>query len=340
MTTEDSALVAAATAGDQRAFSELTERYRTELRVHCYRLVGSFDEAEDLVQETFLRAWRKRGTYAGRSTFRAWLYRIATNAGLDVLDRRPRDPLAGSLRDGAPPPAAVAGLQPFPDRLLDQVESPEAGPDARVVAKETIELAFLAAIQQLPPRQRAVLILRDVLGWRAAEVADLLDTSTASVNSALQRARQTLQGGLPRARSEWTAGTPSEQDRAVLDRYLAAIERNDDAALGELLSDDVRCSQQPWAGGNMTPDPIWYRGRATVVRAWQPLFHGEAPISCRAVATAANRQPAFGMYVRTPDMPAFAPFGLTVLGIGDGVVTEISVFHPDVFAAFGLPESL
>jgi RNA polymerase sigma-70 factor, ECF subfamily len=170
--------VAAAQAGDEAAFSGLVESYRPELQVHCYRMLGSFEDSEDLTQETFQRAWRKRRGFKGRSTFRAWLYRIATNACLDALARRPRRVL---------PQSEVPWLQPYPDELLDEVRATDAGPDDVVVSKETIELAFLVAIQHLSPKQRAVLILRDVLGWSAEDTASLLETRVASVNSALQR---------------------------------------------------------------------------------------------------------------------------------------------------------
>src|SRR5688572_61962 len=203
--------VAAAQAGDHAAFAALVERHRRELQVHCYRMLGSFTDAEDMVQEAFLRAWRRRETYAGRSTFRAWLYRIATNVCLDHLERHPRRP----GRDCGV--GEVTWLQPFPDRLLDQVAPPDAEPDAAVVARETIELAFLVAVQHLPPRQRAVLMLRDVLGWSAKETAALLEGSVAAVNSALQRARRSLKEHLPPRRSEWAAGSdPTEQERALL----------------------------------------------------------------------------------------------------------------------------
>ena len=268
-------------------FERLTERYRPELQVHCYRMLGSYEESEDLVQETFLRAWRKKETYAGRSTFRAWLYRIATNACLDSLGRR--DPLSPAA--GPPSPGAVPGLQPCPDSLLDAVVSDDPEPGAAVVAKETIELAFMAAIQQLPPRQRAVVILRDVLGWPAAEIATMLETTVASVNSAL-------------------------------------------------LRDDVRCGQQPGAGGNMTSEPSSYTGRDTLLAAWAPALHGDTAVESRLVAIRANRQPAMAMYVRPPGGDAFEAFGLTVLRIEDGAVAEVSVFHPDLFPAFGLAPAL
>jgi RNA polymerase sigma-70 factor (TIGR02960 family) len=233
---EQDAVVAAATGGDQVAFAGLAERYRRELQVHCYRMLGSFQDAEDLVQETLLRAWRRRQQFQGRSSFRAWLYRIATNACLDALASRSRRILPYQVAPPTDPRAAsppspdyeIAWLQPYPDRLLDQVAPGDAEPDAQVVAKETIELAFLAAIQLLPPRQRAVLILRDVPGWSAKETATLLETSVAGVNSALQRARATLKQHLPPRRLDWApSSAPSQEERAVLQRYIDATERAD-----------------------------------------------------------------------------------------------------------------
>ena len=202
---ETGAVVAAAKAGDEAAFASLVERYRRELHVHCYRMTASFEDAEDLVQETFLRAWRNRASFEGRSTFRSWLYRIATNACLDAVAqgarRAPSDPGAA-----LPAPADLPWLQPYPDLLLDGAAPSEGEPAAAAVSKETIELAFLAAIQHLPPRQRAVLIVRDVLGWSAKDTASLLESSVAAVNSALQRARATLKERLPRRRLAWAAG--------------------------------------------------------------------------------------------------------------------------------------
>ncbi len=210
-------------------FAALSERYRHELRVHCYRMLGSPDDAEDLVQDTFLRAWRGRESLQGHSAFRAWLYRIATNACLDRLDRRSREPLPRGMTPGeagsAPPPTSVPWLLPCPDRLLD-------APETAAVDRETIELAFMVAIQHLPPRQRAVLILRDVLGRPAAETAALLEVSVASVNSALQRARPTVRRHLPARRQEWAPSSdPTAEERAVLRRYMAALEHADDTAV-------------------------------------------------------------------------------------------------------------
>ncbi|MGH3022442.1 MAG: sigma-70 family RNA polymerase sigma factor [Gaiellaceae bacterium] len=214
-------LVAAATAGDEVAFSQLVDRYRRELQAHAYRIVRSHEESEDLMQETFLRAWRMRESFEGRSSFRAWLYRIATNASLSALERRSRR-AQGDERG-----------------LIDEVASTDAEPEDELVSKETVELAFLAAVQHLPPRQRSVLVVRDVIGWSAKETAELLDMSVASVNSALQRARENLRRRLPRRRLEWASESdPSAQERAMLERILAATVRADADAIVALLHEE------------------------------------------------------------------------------------------------------
>ena len=224
-------VVVAAQAGDEGAFTELVQRYRRELQVHCYRMLGSVVESEDLVQETFLKAWTKRESFQGRSSFRAWLYRIATNTCLDHLARRPRRVLAYEIVAAADPKAdappepttsSYAWLEPYPDHLLEGIASDD-DPYAVVVAKETIELAFLAAIQHLPPKQRAVMIMRDVLDWSANETADVLELSVPAVKSALQRARATLLEELPPRRTEWASSDPSAEERAVLERYMHAL---------------------------------------------------------------------------------------------------------------------
>ena len=233
----------AATSGDAAAFSALVERHRSELQVHAYRMLGSLEDAQDAVQDALLRAWRSRETYDGRSTFRAWLYRITTNACLRILERRPRwlapyeESPAAELGARPVPPADLPWLQPYPDRLID--ESPE--PDDAAVTRETIELAFLAAIQHLPPRQRAVLILRDALDWPADDTAAVLDMSVAAVNSALQRARATMKERLPAARLEWATAVDAEDaERSLLQTYVEAFERHDDRRLVALLREDVR----------------------------------------------------------------------------------------------------
>ncbi|WP_430335459.1 sigma-70 family RNA polymerase sigma factor [Rhodococcus sp. ACT016] len=325
----------AARDGEETAFGELVEQYRRELQVHCYRIVGSFEESEDLVQETFLRAWRKRESFQGRSTFRAWLYRIATNACLDFLDRHPRQPspreVARASDPNGPPPDAIRWLQPYPDRLLEPME-----PDAAAVGKETIELAFLVAVQHLPPRQRAVLILRDVLGWSAAETAAALGLTIAAVKSALQRARPTLREHLPRRREEWAPSTPATaQERALLQRFMDAHERSDAAAFAQLLREDVRLT--------MPPLPFWSCGREAVTGFAEHAFGPDSPLyraRWRSVPTRANRQPAVAGYVRPPGAAEYQAQVLNVLRVEGGKIAEITAFEPHLFKAFDLPMTL
>ena len=308
---------------DEPAFSELVERHRRELHVHCYRMLGSFEDAEDSVQETFLRAWRRRETFEGRSTFRAWLYRIATNACLDLLAKR---------RPGAARGGEVLWLQPYPDRLLDELAADDANePEAVAVAQETIELAYLVAVQHLAPRPRAVLILRDVLGWPAKDVADLLGDSVNSVNSALQRARAGMRENLPPERQDWTGGEEHAGTRELVRRYVDAGVATDVDGLAALLRDDVRCS--------MPPTPGLYVGRAAVVNDWvesgfQDMEH------LRAVRTSVNRQPAVAFYHWRQQEGAYLPLTLDVLRVTGGAITEIVTFHDDQFPRLGLPERL
>jgi RNA polymerase sigma-70 factor (ECF subfamily) len=311
---------------DDAAFSELAERYRPEMRIHCYRMLGSLEDSEDAVQETLLRAWRRRETFEGRSTFRAWLYRIATNACLDALGRKER-----RLQTAAGP--EVPWLEPFPDRLLEEVPAPDEDPDAAVVAKETIELAFMAAIQHLPPRQRAVLILRDVLDWPAKDTAGLLDASVASVNSALQRARAALKRHLPERRLEWAPGLDaSEEERALLERYLNATEEADAEAFVEMMRDDARFS--------MPPEPGVWVGRRTIVEAWSEGFDTKSFGRMRGVVTRANAQPAVACYRKRPGETTYQPLALDVLTVEDGAIAEIVTFGEHLFPAFGLPGEL
>ena len=326
----ESGAVAAARAGDESAFAALVEPHRRELQVHCYRMLGSLEDSEDMVQETFLRAWRKRESFQGRSTFRAWLYQIATNASLDALDRRGRPALS------AQNPVDIPWLQPYPDRLLDGAAPSDDEPEAAVVSKETIELAFLVAIQHLPARQRAVLVVRDVLGWSAKETAALLETSAASVNSALQRARAALKEHLPERRLEWSAGSdPSEEERALLERYMDATDRGDAEAIVELLREDAFCA--------MPPDPVSYVGREAIVAAWVEGGFGASWFGdLRCVPTRANMQPAVACYHRRPGDSKFRPLALDVLRIEDGAVAEIIAFplEPVLLESLGLPPTL
>ncbi|MFC6021237.1 sigma-70 family RNA polymerase sigma factor [Plantactinospora solaniradicis] len=331
-------LVDAVRAGDEWTFAGLVEPHRRELQVHCYRMVGSYDDAEDLVQETLLRAWRGRQDFAGRASLRAWLYRIATNTCLDFLrrhSRRPRryEPVPGMEHGSAEPPARVTWLQPYPDDLLAEVPSGAAGPDAAAVSRETVELVFLAAIQHLPPRQRAVLILRDVLGMPAGETAELLDLSVASVNSALQRARPTLRGHLPRQRSQWSRpARPTAEEEAILRRYLAVAERADVPAMAAMLSEDARLT--------MPPNPFWFVGRRAIIDFVAPAFDSTAPGYAgrwKMLPTRANRQPAAAGYLQRPGTTVYRAQMLDVLRIEGGRIVEITTFEPHLFPAFGLP---
>jgi RNA polymerase sigma-70 factor (TIGR02960 family) len=312
-------------SSEESTFAALTERHRRELHVHCYRMLASYDEADDAVQETFLRAWRSRDSLDGQSMFRAWLYRIATNVCLDVLRRRSRR--LTSLRSFVD----VPWLQPYPDALLDAVAADDE-PDTVVVERETIELAFLAALQVLPPRQRAALVLRDVLGWSAIDTAAMLDTSVAATNSALQRARATLQDHLPSRRSEWSAGAPSAAERALLDQFIDAHERGDAELALSVASQDLRITMPPY--------PMIFDGIDSIapllVRALVEARDGDWKLR----PTWANRMPTAASYLRRPGDTEFRAFKFDVLRIDRGKIAEITTFGPDLFPAFGLPRTL
>jgi RNA polymerase sigma-70 factor (ECF subfamily) len=325
VTTSHPREVAAAIAGEEAAFAALAERYRRALHVHCYRMLASFDEAEDAVQETLLRAWRGRDSFDGSSLFRAWLYRIATHVCLDMLRSRSRRPQA--LHSVA----EVSWLQPYPDCLLDEAAHGDE-PDALAVERETIEIAFLAALQVLPPRQRAVFIARDVLGWPARETASLLETSIASANSALQRARVTMQAHLPARRGEWTASAPSAQERALLARFIEAHERCDIAAALAIASQDIRVTMPPYSHR--------FEGIAALTALLERGFGAARDGEWRLLPTRANRMPTAASYLLRPGDSAYRAFKLDVLRVEDGRIAEITTFGPALFPRFGLAATL
>jgi len=310
-------------------FTTLTGRFRGELLAHCYRMLGSAEEAEDLVQETYLRAWRSYDGFEGRSSVRTWLYRIATNACLTAIERRGRRPLPSGLGDPAEgPEAVVAGpqvpwLQPFADALL---AGESEDPAAVAASRAGVRLALVAALQYLSARQRAVLILRDVLEWPASEVADLLGTTTTAVNSGLRRARAQLARALP---AEDELAEPAEPDqRALLDRFAAAVENADASALAELLTEDVVLE--------MPPALTWFTGRQPVVRFVASNFL-TGPGRDRLVPVVANGQPAFAVYQREPGGTYHAHAVQVLTVTTRGIARIVSFVDPGLFASFGLP---
>lgn len=327
----------AARDGDPDAFPRLVEPYRRELLVHCYRILGSLDDAEDLLQETLLRAWRSLGGFEGRASLRSWLYKIATNACLDALASRRRRVLPTTTwadsdpRDELPAPVnEPIWLQPLPDWLVDERRS--INPAARYDAIESVRLAFLVALQNLPGRQRAVLILRDVLGWSATDVADQLNMTSVAVNSALQRARATMARRQVDLASEQIVPVLDERLSQTLTRYVEAWEGADVNALVALLQEDAIIT--------MPPLPVWFRGRENFRRFLEEfLFVGDARGRFRMVATRANGCPAFAVY-RRDEHAVYRPSALQVLTMRSGLVAVVDDFlvtDDALFAKFGLP---
>jgi len=328
--TPDSA-VTAMPGGEE--FARLTEPFRPELLAHCYRMLGSVYDAEDQVQETLVRAWRSYGQFQGRASLRTWLYRIATNACLRAIENRGRRPLPSGLGSPSDDPHGslaaeqpeVPWLQPFPDALLG---GRAADPAAVAVSRESVRLALIAALQYLPPRQRAVLLLRDVLGWRAAEAADLLGTTTTAVNSALQRARDQLREAAPAQDAMREPADAGQRD--LLDRYAAAFETADVAALMRLLRED--------AVFEMPPQPAWFAGRELIGRFLASRVLPQNTF--RMLPIAANGQPAFAAYLRDDD-GVFRAHAIQVLTITDTGIARIVAFaNPALFGPFGLPPHL
>ena len=313
-------------AGDADAFSGLTEPYRKELLLHCYRIVGSVAEAEDLVQETLFAAWRGFAGFEGRSSVRTWLYRIATNRCLNAVRDRDRRP--GTWSRPLPEPSRlteVTWLEPYPDVLLA-----EPGPLATVESREAVSLAFVTAVQTLPPRQRAILLLRDVLGFRGAEVADMLDTTESAVASGLKRARAAMAARVPRD----PAPLPDSPDeRRVVAAFVAAFERADVPALVALLTED--------ASSTMPPLPHDYVGHAAIGHFFAEFGFAHGTRRFRMVPTRANGQPAFGRYLEDPHGGVAHAHGLTVITLRGGLISQLTSFlDTAMFPRFGLPRVL
>jgi RNA polymerase sigma-70 factor (ECF subfamily) len=328
--------LARAVAGDDEAFRALTEPHRRELQVHCYRILGSLQDAEDAVQETLLSAWRGLAGFEERASLRAWLYRIATNRCLNALRDSSRRSLMSSTGGPTDPPeptrrAEPIWLQPFPDELLEGLPDRAAGPDVRYETREAVGLAFVSGLQRMPPQQRAVLVLRDVLGYRAAEVAAMLETSEASVNSALQRARAALEAAPERPAGGTLPDSPGQ--RRLLDRFADAFEVGDVDTVLTLLSEDA------WI--RMPPEPLEYNGRPAIgeFMRTRPLWReGER---LRMVSTRANGQPAFAYYLPDSQADVWRIGGIFVLTLEDEEIVEITRFADGGWLPwFGLPRTL
>lgn len=331
-------LLTAARSGDHDAFGRLAEAYRRELLAHCYRMLGSYADAEDALQEALLRAWRGLPRFEGRSSLRSWLYRIATNTCLRAIERRPKRVLPIDYGPAADPHDVLADavndpiwLEPYPDTCLDL--GGLAGPEARYEQREGVELAFIAALQNLPARQRAVLILRDVLGFSAKEAAAVLETSPVSVDSALQRAHKTVDERLPTQTQQQTLRLIADDELSdLVERYIAAWERNDVDAVVAMLSEDARMS--------MPPLPSWYNGRHAIAD-----FLRRYPLSdvhrWQMIPTSANGQPALAGYLWDDDADAFVPNCLSLLTLRNRQIEAVTAFlTPELFSRFEVPVSI
>lgn len=338
-TSTDRGLLACASQSDDEAFGGLVEPYRSELHAHCYRMLGSVHDAEDALQDALLRAWRGLSGFDRRRPLRPWLYKIATNACIDEIARRPK---RGLPFDYGPPtdprgdhpqarPADAAWLEPYPDEQLRLADG-YASPEARYEQREAVELAFIAALQYLPPRQRAALILRDVLGFSAKEVSEALDTTAPSVNSALQRARETVKARLPDQSQQATMRSLGDTRlRDIVQRFIDAFESGDVQAIVAMLAEDATFGMPPYSG--------WFHGRDALADSW--LMPGEPPVGLRYVPTRANGQLAFGAYRLEPNRGRYTPIALDVLALKGPRIIAITAFRlPPAFPPFGLPDTL
>lgn len=329
-------LLTRARAGDADAFARLVAPHRRELHVHCYRILGSAQDAEDSLQETLLAAWQGLATFEERASLRTWLYRIATNRCLNMVRSGNRRPRSYEERPSLPLPEATPTdepiwLEPYPDELLAELPDDAPGPEPRYEMREAISLAFVTALQLLPPRQRAAVILHEVLGYRAAEVAAMLESTEQSVTSALKRARATLEQRVPDDPATAPPRPGTLQEQQVLERLTTALEGGDLSALIAILTDDVRFS--------MPPLPFEYRGLDAVTQFLTRILHTPTR-SRRLVHTRANGQPAFGVYVRDDRDGIFRAVGLIVATLAGARVAQLTRFEIGLLADFGLPRSL
>jgi len=322
-----------ARSGDEEAFRELTAPHVRELHLHCYRMLGSLTDAEDLLQETLIAAWRGLDGFAGRSTLRAWLYRITTNRCLNAIRDTKRRPPAEPIPPFDPPPPSRRGdvtwLQPYPDVWLEQAADQAPGPEARYLARETVELAFIAALQRLPPRQTSVVLLHDVLNFSTSEVAAMLDTSATAVKGVLQRARASLDHADAGAARRLTAAKDTAKERDLARRFAQAFTADDIAGVVDLLTDDA------WLA--MPPAPHEYLGPDAIMAFLHTSMRWRAGRHIRLAPTQANAQPAFGCYITNPEMLAASPAGLLVLTVSDARISGITRFlDKDLPQLFGL----
>jgi RNA polymerase sigma-70 factor (TIGR02960 family) len=330
-------LIDRARVGDEQAFGELVSPFRRELQVHCYRILGSAFDAEDALQETLIAAWQGLAGFEGRSSLRVWLFQIATRRCLNALRSASRRPATTWPPPGVEPPeptrlGEVAWLEPYPDVLLEGLPDAAAGPEARYEAREAISVAFVTALQLLPPRQRAVLILRDVLGFRASEAAGMLDCTEESVTSALKRARSALQYRRERSADREPPRPGSASERDLVQRFAQAYEAGDVHEVVALLTEDA------WL--IMPPVPARFQGRELAARFWAATAFRPGR-SARLVPTRANGQPAFGLYIRDPQAPVAHASGIIVLTLAGGQISAVTGFTDNsALRIFGLPRTL
>jgi RNA polymerase sigma-70 factor, ECF subfamily len=336
---QDNDLLVAARGGDEDAFRRLVEPHRSQLHAHCYRMLGSLHDAEDVLQDALIRTWQGLRGFEGRSAFRTWLYRITTNACLDAIARRPRrvppiecgSPAVPGADEDGESPADVLWMEPYPDEVL-QIEDGYAVPEARYEQREAVELAFVAALQYLPPRQRAVLILREVMGFSAREVADAVGSTPASVNSALQRARKAVDERVPdRSQLAIARALGDERVHEIVQRLGDAFERGDTGAILALLTEDATFSMPPYTS--------WCRGREAIADSW--LMPGRPPLRMRFLPTRANGQPAVAVYALSSDGDRYLPLALDVLSLRGASISQVTAFRaPELFGRFSLPAEL